>query len=191
MSNVFLYMTMSLDGFVAGPDGELDWMTSTQDPELTADIVTLLRSADAGFIGYPTAVGMIQYWADAARNPSASPAERDIADAVNRMHAYVVSRKEEHLTAANAELLLARDDAQLVAAVKTIKNQASNDLGVPGGVRTAQTFARLGLIDEYVFLVHPIAIGAGQRVFPQRTQLSLTSTKSYTSGIVRLNYLPA
>ncbi len=58
MSNVFLYMTMSLDGFVAGPDGELDWMTSTQDPELTADIVTLLRRADAGFIGYPTAVGM-------------------------------------------------------------------------------------------------------------------------------------
>jgi hypothetical protein len=60
---LFLNMTMSLDGYVAGPNGELDWMTTAHDAELTADIVAQLRRADEGFIGYPTAEPMIRYWA--------------------------------------------------------------------------------------------------------------------------------
>ena len=54
-----------------------------------------------------------------------------------------------------------------------------------------QTFARLGLVDQYVLLVEPIAIGAGQRLFSQRTELTLVVAKSYQSGIIRLTYQPA
>jgi dihydrofolate reductase len=73
-----------------------------------------------------------------------------------------------------------------IAAVTEIKRQPGRDLGVPGGVRTAQRFARLGLIDEYVLQVHPIAIGSGQPLFTQETELQLAGAKAYDSGVMRL-----
>jgi dihydrofolate reductase len=69
MRAVRLNMTMSLDGFIAGPHGELDWMSTAHDAELTADIVALLSGVDEAFMGYPTAEGMIRYWADVAQDP--------------------------------------------------------------------------------------------------------------------------
>ena len=191
MRTLFLNMTMSLDGYVAGPNGELDWMTTTHDPELTADIIALLRRADEGFIGYPTAEGMIRYWADVAKNPEASQASRDIADAVAGMRAIAVSKKPEQIGVANAEVLVAPDDDALTAAVTAIKQRPGRDLGLPGGVRTARTFTRLGLVDEYVLLVEPVALGAGQRLFTQHTALTLAEAKSYVCGVTRLIYRPA
>ena len=64
MRKVFLYMTMTFDGFFSGPNDELDWMVQTPDQELNDDIVALLKSADAGLMGFPTASGMIPYWAN-------------------------------------------------------------------------------------------------------------------------------
>lgn len=61
MRKLFIYMTMSLDGFLCGPHGELDWMLRTPDQELNDDIVAIISSADTGMMGYPTAVGMIPY----------------------------------------------------------------------------------------------------------------------------------
>jgi dihydrofolate reductase len=191
MRTLFLNMTMSLDGYVAGPNGELDWITTTPDPRLTADIVALLRRADEGFIGYPTAEGMIRYWAGVARNPEASQGSRDIADAVAGMRAFAVSRKPEQIGVPNAEVLVVPDDEALTAAVTEIKQRPGGDLGLPGGVRTARTFARLGLVDEYVFLVEPVALGAGQRLFSQRAALTLAEAKSYACGVTRLTYHPA
>jgi dihydrofolate reductase len=191
MRTLFLNMTMSLDGYIAGPNGELDWMNTEHDTELTTDIVALLRRSDEGFIGYPTAEAMIGYWAAVAQDPHASPSSRDIAEAVSGMHTYVVSRTPEHLSAPNAEILLAPDDATLTAAVTSIKERPGRDLGLPGGVRTAQTFARLGLIDEYVLLIEPVALGTGQRLFDTRTSLKTIATKTYKCGITRLIYHPA
>jgi dihydrofolate reductase len=188
---LFLNMTMSLDGYIAGPNGELDWMTTAPDPELTADIVAQLRRADEGFIGYPTAEAMIRYWAGIAQDRDASPASRDIADAVAGMHTFAVSRKPERIGVPNAEVLVAPDDETLTAAVTAIKQRPGRELGLPGGVRTAQTFARLGLIDQYVFLVEPVALGAGQRLFTERTALTPIETKSYACGVTRHIYRPA
>jgi dihydrofolate reductase len=188
MRKLFLYMTTTVDGFVAGPNGELDWMNQAPDDELNADIVALLGTADAGILGYPVAQGMIPFWRAVAADPNASPGSRAIADAVVRLHTIVVSRTDVQLSWADSEVLVAPDDATLVAAVTRIKQQPGRDLGVPGGVRTARTFVRLGLVDEYVFHVHPVAIGAGERIFTERADLELTSTKGYPSGVVRACY---
>ena len=190
MRKVFLYMTMTCDGFFSGPHGELDWMEQTPDQELNDDIVALLEGFDSGFIGYPTASGMIPYWSNVAKNPSASQGERAIAQAVNTLHGIILSKKEEQLAWENAELLLVKSDTDLVEAVTKIKRQPGKDLGVPGGIRTAQTFVRLGLIDEYVLMVHPVAIGKGQRVFTDRVNLELVSAKTYQSGVMRVCYRP-
>jgi len=190
IKKVFLYMTMTFDGFFAGPNNELDWMSQTADQEMNDDIVALISGADTGFMGYPTASGMIPYWSNVAKNPSASKGERAIAQAVNNIHSIILSNKEEKLEWENSELLLVKSEKDLVEAVTKIKRQPRKDLGVPGGIRTAQTFVRLGLIDEYVLMVHPVAIGNGKRVFTDRVNLELVSAKTYTSGVMRVCYRP-
>jgi dihydrofolate reductase len=191
MSKVVLYMTMTFDGFFAGPQGELDWMVQIPDQELTEDTVAFFQGIDRGFIGYPTASGMIPYWLHVANNPSASQTERAIAQVVNTLRPLILSRKVEPLEWEHAEILVVKSDQDLVDAVNKMKQQPGRNLGVPGGIRTAQTFVRLGLIDEYVLMVHPVAIGKGQRVFTHRVNLELVSAKTYTSGVVRACYRPS
>jgi len=191
MRKVFLNMTMTLDGFFCGPNGELDWMSQTPDQELNDDLVAFFQGVDQGFIGYPTASGMIPYWLGVAQNPAASKEASAIAQAVNTLHAFILSNREEKLTWGNTELLVVKSDDDLVEAVQKIKQQAGRDLGVPGGIRTAQTFVRLGLIDEYVLMVHPVAIGKGQSVFTKRVNLELVSVKTYKSGVMRVHSRPS
>lgn len=114
---LFLYMTMTFEGFIAGPNNELDWMLQTPDQEMNEDIVALLSGADAGLMGYPTASGMIPYWASVVNNPSASQGELAIARAINKIHSIVISNTPEKLEFENAELLLAKSDNDLVEAV--------------------------------------------------------------------------
>lgn len=190
MRNVYLYMTMTLDGFVAGPSGELDWMLQAPDQALNDDIVALLSAADTGIMGYPTATGMIPYWSGVAADPSASEGQRAIAQAITGIHGIVISNREEEAEWENAELIVVRDDGDLVEAVTELKRRPGKDIGVPGGVRTARTFVRLGLFDEYVLMVHPVAIGEGKSVFIDRVDLTLVAAKSYKSGVVRMTYRP-
>jgi dihydrofolate reductase len=185
---VFIYLTTSLDGFIAGPNNELDWMLQTADPELTGDMVALFEGVDAGFLGYPTYAGMIPYWRSVAADPSASEGARDIANAVNKLRPIAISRTPVELLSENSDLLVAKDDGALVEAVTSLKQQPGNDLGVSGGVRTAQQFVRLGLVDEYVLHVHPVALGAGKPLFEHKVDLELISTKAYASGVVRVRY---
>ncbi len=105
-------------------------------------------------------------------------------------HPLILSYQEEKLEWENTELLAVKSDNDLVEAVKKMKQQPGKDLGVPGGIRTAQTFVRLGLLDEYVLMVHPVAIGSGQRVFMDRVNLELVSSKTYKSGVMRVCYRP-
>lgn len=191
MANLVLSMAMTIDGFFSGPNGELDWLSQVSDPELNDDSVSFFDRFDSGFMGYPTASGMIPYWLSIANNPAAAAAERAMADAVNRLHPVVVSNRPEVLEWSHAELLVVQDDADLVKAVHKAKEQTDKDLGLPGGIRTAQTFVRLGLVDEYVLTVHPVAIGAGKQVFTNRVNLKLASAKTYKSGVVRAAYRPA
>lgn len=191
MARLILSMTMSVDGFFAGPGGELDWMTQTPDPELGEDTVSFFDRFDRGFIGYPTGRGMIPYWRGVAADPAASPEARALADAVNKLHPILISSKPEPMPWQGAELLVVENDEQLIDAVRREKAKAGKDLGVPGGIRTAQTLVRLGLVDEYVLTVHPVTLGVGQRVFTGRTGLRLIEAKTYRSGVLRCTYHPA
>ncbi len=116
------------------------------------------------------------------------PGSGFVSAAVIRLHRIVISNQPVNLPWDNPELIVAHDDDDLVAAVTEFKRQPGSDLGVPGGVRTAQRFARLGLIDEYVLQVHPVAIGAGKPLFTHKAELQLTRAKTYDSGVVRLRY---
>ncbi len=190
MRKLFIYMNMSLDGYFCGPNGELDWMLRTSDQELNDDTYAIFGSADTGMIGYPTAVEMIPYWANVEKNDSASADERKLAKVITRQRAIAISNTEANLDFPNSELLIVKSDADLVEAVKGLKSQSGRNIGVPGGVRTAGKFSRLGLVDEFIFIVHPVAIGTGKGLFTTRIDLQLISSKSYASGVARLHYRP-
>ena len=190
MAKLVLSMTMSLDGFFSGPGGELDWMTQAPDPEFSRDNVSSFDRFDRGFIGYPTASGMLPYWLDVASNPQAPADQRALAEALNRLHPILISDRDEPVPWPNAELLVVRDDDQLASAVRREKEKPGKDLGVPGGIRTAQTLVRLGLVDEYVLTVQPVALGTGRRVFTGKDELELIDAKTYRSGVVRARYRP-
>jgi dihydrofolate reductase len=191
MAKLVLTMTMSLDGFFSGPGGELDWMTQAPDPEFSRDNVSLFDRFDRGFIGYPTASGMLPYWLNVASDPQAPADQRALAEALNRLRPILVSDREEPVPWQNAELLVVHDDEQLADAVRREKEKPGKDLGVPGGIRTAQTFVRLGLVDEFALTVHPVALGSGKRVFTGQAGLELTGAKTYRSGVIRAHYRPA
>ncbi|MGZ6346609.1 MAG: dihydrofolate reductase family protein, partial [Anaerolineales bacterium] len=157
---------------------------------LNKDIVTLISRADTGFMGYPTALGMIPYWSNIARDPTASQSDRELADAISKIHGIVITKKPEKFEWQNAELLVVKDDDELIEAVTKLKKQTGKDMGIPGGVRTGQTFARLGLVDEFDLLVHPVAIGNGKRLFTSKVNLELVSAKTYKSGVTRVCYRP-
>lgn len=190
MRKIFLYMTMTCDGYLAGPDNQLDWFHLPEDQELNSDIVAIIGSADTGIMGYPTAPGMIAYWAGVPDNPSASPAERAIANVINKMQTIVLSNTEVELNIDNAELVIVKSDRDLIDTVARIKSRPGKDIGIPGGVRTAQKFARLGLVDEYILMVHPVAIGKGKPLFTTRSELELIQVKPYRSGVVQIRYRP-
>ncbi|MGH2493149.1 MAG: dihydrofolate reductase family protein [Ktedonobacteraceae bacterium] len=190
MRKVTLSMNMTFDGFF-----NLDWMGQapfTPDQELIDDTIAgMSGSASAAFVGYPFYAGMVPYWFNVENNPSSSETERAVARAVNNSRRIVISKTVEKLEGKNAELLVVKSDTELVEAVTQLKQREGLDLAVIGGVRTAQTFARLGLIDEYNLLVHPVALGQGAPVFTGRANLRLVSVKAYPSGVMRVCYQPA
>ena len=183
-------MTMTLDGYVAGPNNELDWMTKTlmTDSEEVQDNLEHLKSFNTGIMGYPTFVGMNAYWKLIAQDPKSSDNERNIANIITEYYAYVLSNKDESLSTENSELILYKDDSDIVNAVKTIKKRVGNRIGIAGGVRTAQTLSKLGLIDEYLLTIHPVVIGSGKPLFITKTNLNLDELKTYKNGIIRSRY---
>ncbi len=152
----------------------------TSDQEQIDDtIAQISRSGDisryeggGAFVGYSFYRDMVQYWSSLENNPQISERERALAQAVNNSHRIVISRKEEQLEGKSSELLVVKSDQELLEAVTERKQGA--DFAVIGGVRMARAFVRLGLIDEYRLLVHPVAIGNGERVFTGRKILLIS-----------------
>lgn len=190
MRKIILYMVMTLDGYLARPNNQLDWFHLPEEQDLISDIVAILDSADTWIMAYPTAPGMIAYWTAVPNNPSAPPAERVIAPSLNKMRVVVMSNTRVTLDLDNAELVILKKDQDLIDLITELKNRPGKDIYVPGGVRTAQKFARLGLVDEYILMVHPVVIGSGKPLFTSRTDLELVRVKPYRSGVVQLRYRP-
>jgi dihydrofolate reductase len=110
---------------------------------------------------------------------------------MNDMRKLVVSTKPEELAWSNAEQLLVTDEDDLVAQIQALKSEAGEYLLLYGGVRTAQTFVRHGLVDEYRLDLCPAALGSGKALFPSPARLTLVETTPYESGAMSVVYRPA
>jgi len=185
---VILQMMVTVDGFVAGPNDELDWIDN--DPVMGEAHFALAEGADAAIIGHVVYQGMAQFWPQAAANPDAPNNEAEFGKLMNDMHKIVVSTKPEDLEWTNCEQLLVTSDDDLVQRVTQLKSEPGGYLLLYGGVRTAQTFVRHNLVDEYRLDVCPTALGLGKALFPERTRLAFVSADPYASGAMSLVYRP-
>ena len=179
-------MMVTIDGFAAGPDDEMDWIDN--DPVMGKAHFSLAEGAHAAVIGHGVYQGMAQYWPQAAANPDAPNNEAAFGKLMNDMHKIVVSTKPEDLQWTNSEQLLVTGDHDLVRRFTELKSEPGEYLLLYGGVQTAQTFIRHKLVDEYRLDVCPTALGAGKPLFPKRTRLAFVSATPYESGAMTVVY---
>lgn len=182
MRRLIYSMGVSLDGFVAGPGGELDW--TVPDEELHRFHNEQARELGAHLCGRRLYEEM-RYWDTAEQDPSLSQVELEFARIWKALPKLVFSKTLEQV-AGNARLV--RDG--LVEEVAALKQQPGKDLAV-GGAGLAASCARLGLIDEYGLFVSPVVLGAGTRFFPpldDRIGLQLVETRTFGSRVVYLRY---
>jgi dihydrofolate reductase len=189
VGTVVLQMMITIDGYVAGPNDELDWIDN--DPVMGEAHYALAKDAEAAIIGHNVYHGMAEFWPQAAVNPDAPNNEAEFGKLMNEIGKIVVSTKPEELTWTNCEQLLGEDEDDLVEKVKKLKQSIDGYLLLYGGVQTAQTFVKHGLVDEYRLDVCPVALGEGKALFPSRTDLKFVSATPYESGAATAVYRPA
>jgi dihydrofolate reductase len=174
---------VSLDGYIAGPDGEIDW--SAPDEELHRFHNQQAREVGAYLYGRRLYETMIP-WETAEENPSAPEHELEFARIWKDTPKIVFSKTLEQVEG-NARLV--RDGA--AEEVARLKEQPGKDLAV-GGAGLASTFIELGLVDEYRLFVSPVVLGGGTPYFPaldERINLELVETRTFGSRVVYLDYV--
>jgi dihydrofolate reductase len=119
---IILQMMITLDGYIAGPNDEMDWIDN--DPVMGEAHFALAENADAALVGHTVYQGMAQFWPQAAANPNAENNEAEFGKLMNEMKKIVISTKKEELTWTNAQQLLVADDDDLVNKIKELKETA-------------------------------------------------------------------
>jgi dihydrofolate reductase len=183
MRNVVLSVQVSLDGFIARPNGELDW--HLVDREVNEYARDLLDSLDTLVFGRATYQVMADYWPTATPN---DPVEARIAERLNTLPKLVFSRTLKKLEWKNSRLARGGIEEE----IQKMKEQPGKDIGI-GGTSLVSALAPLGLIDEYRILVVPVVLGSGKPLFKEikeRVDLKLRKTRTFSSGLVLLDYHP-
>ena len=184
MRKLKLQMQITIDGFVAGPEGQLDWMTWEMDEQIIGFISHLTDTSDTILLGRKMTEGFVNYWEKVVTEPE-NP-EYEFARKMVDIPKIVFSKTVSQVGGKNIRV----ENGPLVEAISALKNQSGKDIVVYGGATFVGSLIENQLIDEYNFFVNPIAIGEGLRVFHARTPLTLSASKQYPCGIVVNTYVP-
>jgi dihydrofolate reductase len=180
MRKLIYSMGVSLDGFIAGPDGEIDW--GAPDEELHRFHNQQVRELGVHLCGRKLYETMV-YWETADQNPAAPEYELEFAHIWKALPKIVFSKTLEKVEG-NARLV--RGGA--AEEVARLKAEPGKDLAV-GGAGLASTFIKLGLVDEFRLFVSPVVLGGGTRYFPaleEAIDLELVETRTFGSRVVYL-----
>jgi dihydrofolate reductase len=183
MRKLKLQMQITVDGFVAGPQGQLDWMTWNMDAQLIAFINHLTDTSSTILLGRKMTPGFVSYWEGVKPD---SP-EYDFAKKMVNLEKVVFSRTVNQMEGKNVRV----HQGDVVEGVNAIKRQTGNDIVVYGGATFVGSLIEHKLIDELNFFVNPVAIGEGLRVFSGRTPLKHVASTAYPCGIVVSTYQPS
>jgi dihydrofolate reductase len=189
MRKVTVTMWITLDGFIAGPNEEINWVTEIYDEEMGKYETNLVSAADTLLLGRKTYESFAGAWPKVPENPSASTGEVEFARKLNAMRKIVFSKTLEKVEWNNSRLV----KNNIVEEVAKLKQGPGKDVIIYGSASIVQTLMNLGFIDEYQLLVHPVVLGSGKPLFKNnkvRINLKLVKTKTHSSGVVVLCYQP-
>ena len=193
MRKLIMKMSVSLNGFVCGPNGENDWVFKTGDEESKAYSAGLIREAGLIIMGRKSFEVMAPYW-PTATGPFAAPMN-EIPKAVFTKKGYAGWQPGADQSPAAASWAGARIfDGDLAEGIRELKAGEGKSITAIGGAGFMQSLIATGLIDEYHLLVHPVALGSGLPIFTSLATplyMKLVDVKSFPGGVVAHTYHPA
>lgn len=184
---LYVSMLVSVDGFIEGPERELDWFRDG-DPQFEQYCDEMLDSVGVALYGRRSYELMVQYWPNAEQNPK-SAADLAFARKMNALPKVVLSRTLQKATWNNTTIL--RDN--VAERLKELKRTPGKPIVAWAGADLVATLAELDLVDEYRLIVQPVVLGRGTPMFQRvagRRSLRLTRTTQLGRGITVLCYEP-
>ncbi|MGY0373357.1 dihydrofolate reductase family protein [Clostridium sp. JNZ J1-5] len=178
---IILDLAVTLDGFIEGPNGEVDWCI--MDPDM--GFIDFLNNIDTILYGRKS----YELWGQYVPGNGISDTEKEIWKLVHSKKKYVFSKTPTN-EYPGANLI----SCNIMEEVKKIKNEPGKEIWLYGGASLITIFLNLGLVDEYRLSIHPVILGEGKPLFSdikQRLDLKLINTKKFSSGVVQLRYHPA
>ncbi len=177
---IVLDLAVSLDGYIAGANGETDWCIMDED----MDFIGFLKSIDTILYGRKS----YELWGEYSPGKDSFDADREMWELIHSKKKYVFSKT---LTKVDNQAVIIDDDIE--EEVTALKKQPGKDIWLYGGASLITTFINLGLVDEYRLSIHPIILGDGKPLFvdiKQRKGLVLVDSRRFSSGVVQLCYQP-
>ncbi|HYX55517.1 MAG TPA: dihydrofolate reductase family protein [Nitrososphaeraceae archaeon] len=182
-----LQVQMSVDGCIAGPNGEMDWMVGLLDDELLKYVSKITESVDTILLGRKMTDVFISFWLDMMNKPD---------DPWNAFAKRMIEIAKVVFTKTlNKSKWINTDIAtgDLIEEVSKIKSQNGRDIVVYGGSSFDSSLIKEKLIDEFYLFINPVAIGNGMTIFKDLNEIQkyyLIESKVFESGIVLLRYEP-
>jgi len=185
MRKLIFFMHTSLDGFVAGLNGEMDWINV--DDEIFDFVATMTDKADTALYGRVTYEMMQSYWPNAGKQPNASKHDKEHSAWYNKVSKIVLSKTISEKGFDNTTVI----SDQLVDNINQIKKQEGKNILIFGSPTASHSLLSLGLIDEFWLFVNPILLGQGKPLFKdihENITLKLAETKTFACGVIALHY---
>ncbi len=185
MRNLIFFMNTSLDSFVAGPKGEMDWIHV--DNEIFDFVATMTDKADTALYGRVTYEMMQSYWPTAGERPNASKHDKEHSAWYNKVSKIVLSKMISEKGLDNTVVI----SDQLVDNINKIKKQDGKNIIIFGSPGASQSLLSQGLIDEFWLFVNPVILGQGIPLFKdvsEKTKLKLVESKTFSCGVIALHY---
>jgi len=186
MRKIISLMHISLDGFVAGPNGEMNWIKV--DEEIFDYVDKRISEGDTALYGRVTYQMMEDYWPTQGDEPDASQHDIQHSKWYNNVHKVVLSKTMKDADLKNTTII----SDNLSESINKIKQQGDKDILLFGSPTATHSLMQLNLIDGYWLFVNPIILGRGIPLFAgikDKINLQLLATRQFASGVTELNYM--
>lgn len=178
-------MHISLDGFVAGPNGEMDWIKVNE--EIFTHVGKRISEGDTALYGRVTYQMMESYWPTAAEKPNATRHDIEHSAWYSKVHKIVLSTTLKDAGLANTTII----SGNLADHIHALKEQDGKEILLFGSPSATHALMQLDLIDGYWLFVNPVILGKGIPLFANingKIKLNLVSTRPFSCGVTELNY---
>jgi dihydrofolate reductase len=185
MRNLIFFMHTSLDGFVAGLNGDMNWIHV--DDAMFDFVATMTNQADTALYGRVTYEMMQGYWPTAGEQPNASKHDKEHSAWYNTVSKVVLSKTMQESGLHNTQVISDR----LSDNINKLKQRDGKNILIFGSPRASQSLLNEGLIDEFWLFVNPIILGQGMPLFKDisgTTKLKFAESKTFSSGVIALHY---